>query len=56
MENKTKRPLNLGLIIGLLGFIAGIFLMVQGDWITGIFGAIASASVAYLSYQKPANS
>ena len=52
MSKKKKKSINLGLIIGLLGFIAGIVLMYEGEWIIGIFGSIASAFVAYLSYKN----
>ena len=47
----NKKSVNIGLIIGILGFIAGIGLMFGDDWITGFFGSIASAGVAYVSYK-----
>ena len=41
---------NLGLIIGILGFIAGIALLFTESWFIGIFGGIASAGIAYKGY------
>ncbi len=51
MSKKKKNTVNLGLIIGFLGFIAGIGLMFGEHWFIGIFGSIASAGVAYKGYQ-----
>lgn len=51
MAKKNKKRVNLGVVIGVLGFLAGIGLMFGDDWITGLFGAIASAGVAYISYK-----
>ena len=56
MRTPKNRFFNLGVIIGVLGFIAGIILMFGEDWITGGFGAIASAFVAYLSYSRTPHS
>lgn len=50
--SKKNRPLpNLGLIIGVLGFVAGIGLLFTESWFIGIFGSIASAVIAYKGYQ-----
>ena len=47
-----KNPLlNLGVIIGTLGLIAGIILIFSDNWTTGLFGAIASGGVAFMSYR-----
>lgn len=40
-------------IIGIMGIFAGIFLIVQGDWVIGICGSTASAGITYLSYRNP---
>jgi len=50
MSKKKKLPTNLALIIGLIGFIAGIGLLFTESWFIGIFGSIASAGVAYKGY------
>lgn len=47
----NKTSINLGLIIGIIGFIAGIGLLFTESWLIGIFGSIASAGIAYKSYQ-----
>lgn len=51
MSTKEKTSPNLGLIIGMLGVIAGIGLLFTESWIIGIFGSIASAGIAYKGYQ-----
>lgn len=51
MNKKHKKTTNLGLIIGILGFIAGIGLLFTESWLIGIFGSIASAGLAYKGYQ-----
>tara|TARA_R110002073_G_scaffold306012_4_gene475147 strand:+ start:9682 stop:9867 length:186 start_codon:yes stop_codon:yes gene_type:complete len=56
MSDKNKKSVNLGVIVGLLGFISGIALMFGDDWVTGLFGSIASAFVASLSYNRSQNS
>ena len=50
MEKKKKREFNLGLIVGIAGVVAGIYLLFAGDTLIGIFGTIASAFLAYQSY------
>ena len=52
MSKKDKISTNLGLIIGGLGFIAGIGLLFTESWFIGIFGSIASAGIAYKGYQN----
>ena len=44
------KKVNLGLIIGILGSIAGISLLFTESWFIGIFGGIASAGIAYKGY------
>ena len=51
MSKKNKNSVNLGLILGILGFIAGIGLLITENWFIGIFGSIASAGLAYKGYQ-----
>ena len=51
MSKKNKMQTNTGLIIGTLGFIAGIGLLFTESWLIGIFGSIASAGIAYKGYQ-----
>ena len=51
MSKKNKSSVNLALILGILGFIAGIALLFGESWFIGIFGSIASAGVAYKGYQ-----
>ena len=48
---KKNTTTNLGLIFGILGFIAGIALLFTESWLIGIFGGIASAGIAYKGYQ-----
>jgi ABC-type transport system involved in cytochrome bd biosynthesis fused ATPase/permease subunit len=48
----NKRFLNLGVIIGTLGTIAGIGLLIMGEWLIGGSGTVASAGLAYFSYQN----
>ena len=51
MSKTGKNTVNLGLVIGIMGFLAGIGLMFTESWLIGIFGSIASAGVAYKGYQ-----
>ena len=51
MSKENKKSANIGLIIGVLGFIAGVILMFGESWFIGIFGSIASAGIAYKGYQ-----
>lgn len=51
MSKKNKTLPNLGLIIGILGFVTGIGLLFTESWFIGIFGSIASAGIAYKGYQ-----
>ena len=51
MNKEKKRTTNLGLIIGVLGLLAGIGLMFSESWLIGVFGSIASAGIAYKGYQ-----
>ncbi|WP_297764021.1 hypothetical protein [uncultured Muriicola sp.] len=51
MSKINRSNLNLGLILGILGCIAGIGLLFTDSWLIGIFGSIASAGIAYKGYQ-----
>lgn len=51
MSEQKKASTSLGLVVGILGFIAGIALLFTETWFIGLFGAIASAAVAYKGYQ-----
>ncbi|NJB71861.1 Kef-type K+ transport system membrane component KefB [Saonia flava] len=49
--NKNKvNASKMGLIIGIIGFIAGIFFLFSKQYFIGISGSIASAGIAYKSY------
>lgn len=47
-----KNKVNLGLVIGILGFLAGIALLFTENWLIGIFGCIACAGITYNGYQN----
>ena len=51
MTTRKRNAPNLGLVIGVLGVIAGIGLLFTDNLFIGIFGTIASAGVAYKGYQ-----
>nr|WP_321235298.1 hypothetical protein [uncultured Psychroserpens sp.] len=51
MTKKKKSSANLGLVLGIVGVIAGIGLLFTESWFIGVFGAIASAGIAYKGYQ-----
>ncbi|MEM7574505.1 MAG: hypothetical protein AAF433_16495 [Bacteroidota bacterium] len=51
MSNTNKNTFLLPMILGAAGFIAGIALVFMENRFIGIFGAIASAGVAYKGYQ-----
>ena len=53
MDKKNK--LNLGLIIGVLGMIAGVIFLFQKEWVIGTAGTISSFFVLYLGYEKRKN-
>jgi len=40
----------MGLTIGVLGFISGLFLVFSGETFIGIAGSIASAGIAYKGF------
>ena len=48
---KNKKTSNLGLYLGILGTLAGIYLIVQGDYLVGVSGGIASAGLVYINYK-----
>ncbi len=45
-----KKKFNLGIILGIAGTIARILLIFMESYLIGIFGSIASAGLAYQSY------
>ena len=45
-ENKNTMPKVFLITIGIIGFIAGIFLTINGNKIMGIAGSVASAAIA----------
>lgn len=51
MSEQKKVSTSLGLVVGILGFIAGIALLFTETWFIGLFGAIASAAVAYKGFK-----
>lgn len=51
MSKINRSNLNLGLILGIAGCVAGIGLLFTDSWLIGIFGSIASAGIAYKGYQ-----
>ncbi|NRB51811.1 MAG: hypothetical protein HRU41_29330 [Saprospiraceae bacterium] len=51
MSKQGNSTFNLALVIGILGFICGIGLLFTETWFIGVFGAIASAGIAYKGYQ-----
>ena len=50
MDQKSSNDGKLALILGVLGFLAGIVLLFSGNMMIGAFGAIASAGVAIKGY------
>ena len=61
MSNTKKSTVNLPLILGIIGCLAGIGLMFGESWFIGLFGSIAGAGLAYKGFQdakasKPENS
>jgi tetrahydromethanopterin S-methyltransferase subunit C len=45
-ENKNSMPKVFLITIGIIGFIAGIFLTLNGNKIMGIAGSVASVAIA----------
>ena len=45
-ENKNNMPKVFLISIGIIGFIAGIFLTINGNKIMGLAGSVASAAIA----------
>jgi hypothetical protein len=48
---KKNNEVKMGLTLGIIGFISGIFLIFSGNNLIGIFGSIASAGIAIKSYK-----
>ncbi|OEJ99998.1 hypothetical protein [Roseivirga misakiensis] len=51
MNDKQKSSANVGLVIGIMGFIAGVILTFSDNWQIGLFGGIASLGIAIKGYQ-----
>ena len=51
MDKNTTSTSKAKLTLGIMGFIAGIFLMFSDKYIIGIFGGIASAGLALKAFQ-----
>jgi hypothetical protein len=56
MTEMNNKSTNLGLIIGVLGFIAGVGLLFTESWVIGIFGSVASTGLIYKGYRDSKNS
>ena len=50
MSEKKETSNNLGLTLGIGGFIAGVYLVYLGDHVIGFFSAIACAGLTYQAY------
>jgi len=50
MSEKKESSNNLGLTLGIGGFIAGVYLVYLGDHVIGFFSAIACAGLTYQAY------
>ena len=46
-----KNTANFPMILGIIGFLAGIGLMFTESWFIGVFGSIASAGLAIKGFQ-----
>lgn len=51
-EQKPKKKVNLALVLGVLGALAGIYLIFYGNRVSGIFGTISSAGLAYVGWME----
>jgi tetrahydromethanopterin S-methyltransferase subunit C len=51
MNKTNKNKFNIGILIGALGIVAGIYLIIQKDYLFGIFGTLASIGVIYNGYK-----
>lgn len=51
MKNDNKNPYSMGLILGILGLLAGIGLVFSKSYLIGIFGSIASSGLILKGYK-----
>ena len=51
MTKDKKKAINFGLILGVIGTLAGIFLIVQGNYFLGVSGGIARIGLTIISYK-----
>lgn len=51
MTSQRKKVSKLGLLLGILGCLAGILLIVEGKYFIGIAGTIASAGLVLMQYK-----
>jgi len=51
MKNDSKNPYTMGLILGILGLLAGIGLLFSKNYLIGIFGSIASSGLILKGYK-----
>lgn len=51
MTSQKKKVFKLGLLLGIVGCLAGILLIVEGKYFIGIAGTIASTGLALMQYK-----
>lgn len=51
MKNDNKNPYTMGLILGILGLLAGIGLLFSKNYLIGIFGSVASSGLILKGYK-----
>ncbi len=51
MKNDNKNSYTMGLILGILGLLAGIGLLFSKNYLIGIFGSIASSGLILKGYK-----
>jgi len=51
MNENNRKPSKMGFIIGIIGFIAGVFLVFSGQTLIGLAGSIASLGIAIKGYK-----
>ena len=49
---KKKSNFNLGFLIGMIGLLAGVLLIVQGNYLIGLSGSVASVALALMNLKK----
>ncbi len=55
MKKNKNNESKIALTLGILGIIAGVFLIFSGNNLIGIFGSIASAGIAIKGYNNLKN-